>query len=153
MFKYIKTLNNNSHPTEMISVFSGNENENHYAVKAGSIVSVSYGEILPTYDNTMFKYLTLSSKNEGEAKYIKCIRLFPGMVLEADTDPDSDAELFFIGASFLSTVTPAQLPTRSFLPVSALNMVVLPLFGLPAKAILILFSSSRSLHIVSTLVY
>ena len=98
MFKYIKTLNNNSHPTEIISVFSGNDNENYYAVKAGSIVSVSYGEILPTYDNTSLKYLTISSKNEREAKYIKCIRLLPGMVLEADTDPNSDAELFFVGA-------------------------------------------------------
>ena len=38
--------------------------------------------------------------------------------------------------SFFSTVTPGQLPTNWFAPVSALNRVVLPLFGLPARAIL-----------------
>ena len=42
-----------------------------------------------------------------------------------------------MGYSFLSTVTPAQLPTFSFLPVRALNIVVLPLLGFPANAILI----------------
>jgi hypothetical protein len=42
-----------------------------------------------------------------------------------------------MGASFLSTVTPAQLPTFSLRPVRALYIVVLPELGLPAKAILI----------------
>jgi hypothetical protein len=49
----------------------------------------------------------------------------------------------------LSTVTPAQLPTFSFLPVKALYMVVLPLLGLPAKAILIFHSSSFQLPIAN----
>ena len=44
---------------------------------------------------------------------------------------------FLIGYSFFSTVTPAQFPTFSLRPVSALYMVVLPEFGLPVKAILI----------------
>ena len=39
--------------------------------------------------------------------------------------------------SFFSTVTPGQFPTNWLEPVSALNRVVLPLFGLPARAILI----------------
>ena len=39
--------------------------------------------------------------------------------------------------SFFSTVTPGQLPTNWLAPVSALNSVVLPQFGLPASAILI----------------
>ena len=47
-----------------------------------------------------------------------------------------------MGCSFFSTVTPAQLPTFSFRPVSALNMVVLPLLGLPVNAILMLNFSS-----------
>ena len=46
-----------------------------------------------------------------------------------------------MGCSFFSTVTPAQLPTFSFLPVRALYMVVLPEFGLPVKAILMTDSS------------
>ena len=37
--------------------------------------------------------------------------------------------------SFFSTVTPGQLPTNWLEPVSALNNVVLPQFGLPASAI------------------
>ena len=39
--------------------------------------------------------------------------------------------------SFLSTVTPGQLPTYWELPVRSLNIVVLPQFGLPARATLI----------------
>ena len=42
---------------------------------------------------------------------------------------------------FCSTVTPGQLPTCCFEPVISLNNVVLPQFGLPASAILILISS------------
>lgn len=38
--------------------------------------------------------------------------------------------------SFFSTVTPGQLPTDWLAPVSWLNRVVLPQFGLPARAIL-----------------
>ena len=38
-------------------------------------------------------------------------------------------------AFLFSTVTPGQLPTNWLEPVSALNSVVLPLFGLPARAI------------------
>ena len=43
----------------------------------------------------------------------------------------------FSRPSFFSTVTPGQLPTYWFEPVRSLNRVVLPLFGLPASAILI----------------
>ena len=50
----------------------------------------------------------------------------------------SPAYALLMGCSFLSTVTPAQLPTFSLRPVRALYMVVLPELGLPAKAILIL---------------
>ena len=39
--------------------------------------------------------------------------------------------------SFFSTVTPGQLPTRWLDPVRALNIVVLPEFGFPARANLI----------------
>ena len=49
---------------------------------------------------------------------------------------------FLIGLSFLSTVTPAQFPIFSFRPVSALYIVVLPLFGFPVNAILIMFPPS-----------
>ena len=41
---------------------------------------------------------------------------------------------FFRRPSFFSTVTPGQFPTNWADPVNALNRVVLPLFGLPARA-------------------
>ena len=44
---------------------------------------------------------------------------------------------FFSLPSFFSTVTPGQLPTYWLAPVRALNNVVLPQLGLPARAILI----------------
>jgi len=44
--------------------------------------------------------------------------------------------------SFFSTVTPGQFPTYWFEPVSWLKSVVLPQFGFPASAILIVFFSS-----------
>ena len=47
------------------------------------------------------------------------------------------SECFFSLPSFFSTVTPGQLPTNWLEPVRALNSVVLPLLGLPARAILI----------------
>ena len=42
-----------------------------------------------------------------------------------------------------------QFPTRSFLPVSALYMVVFPLFGFPAKAILIYKSPPLSRLVIT----
>ena len=44
---------------------------------------------------------------------------------------------FFSLPSFFSTVTPGQFPTNWLEPVSELKSVVFPLFGFPAKAILI----------------
>ena len=41
---------------------------------------------------------------------------------------------FLYVPSLLSTVTPGQFPTCAVLPVKALNNVVFPEFGLPAKA-------------------
>ena len=47
--------------------------------------------------------------------------------------------------SFFSTVTPGQFPTYCSDPVSALKSVVLPLFGLPARAIFRLLAISNLL--------
>ena len=49
--------------------------------------------------------------------------------------------------SFFSTVTPGQLPTNWLEPVSALNKVVLPQLGLPARAILISIYQLSSLRL------
>ena len=74
----------------------------------------------------------LSSGVNGDIEYA------PGRST-ATSSSEVPANSDFMSLSFIPTVTPAQLPTRSFLPVSALNIVVLPLLGLPAKAILILY--------------
>lgn len=47
---------------------------------------------------------------------------------------DDNAVMLLSFPSFFSTVTPGQLPTNWFEPVRALNNVVLPLLGLPARA-------------------
>ena len=47
--------------------------------------------------------------------------------------------------SFFSTVTPGQLPTYWLAPVRALNRVVLPVFGFPARAILVRIRISPSI--------
>ena len=78
----------------------------------------------------MYELVILSSEVNGDIEYA------PGR--STATRPSLPcARLFLIARSFLSTVTPAQFPTFSFPPVKALNIVVLPLLGLPAKAILI----------------
>ena len=59
----------------------------------------------------------------------------------------SPENIFRIGASLRSTVTPAQLPTFSLRPVRALYIVVLPLLGLPANAIFILVSSESGVSL------
>ena len=72
----------------------------------------------------------LSSDVNGDMEYA------PGRSTAISSFPPS-TYVFLIGLSFLSTVTPAQLPIFSFRPVRALYIVVLPLFGLPVNAILI----------------
>ena len=71
----------------------------------------------------------LSSEVKGDMEYA------PGRSTAISSA--SPAKDFFMGWAFFSTVTPAQLPTFSLRPVRALYIVVLPLLGLPASAILI----------------
>ena len=98
MFKYLKTLNNDSHPSEIYSFISPAGDDNFAEVKSGTIVSVTFGEISPTYTSATPLYLAISSKKKTEEAYVKCLRLAPGMVLEADIDPESEPTSFFIGA-------------------------------------------------------
>ncbi|MPN11156.1 hypothetical protein SDC9_158457 [bioreactor metagenome] len=61
-------------------------------------------------------------------------------------------ELYFFlsSASFLATVTPAQLPTASVFPVIALYKVVLPQLGFPASAIFILIPPQKFIFDIDT---
>ena len=53
--------------------------------------------------------------------------------------------------SFFSTVTPGQLPTYWLAPVRSLNIVVLPQFGLPARAMQIpmIYLSCESIRLLA----
>ena len=72
--------------------------------------------------------LTTSSRVYGEREYM------PGRSVMIISSPF----LSFSFPSFFSTVTPGQFPTYWLAPVRALNIVVLPQFGFPTRAILIL---------------
>ena len=61
--------------------------------------------------------------------------MYPRMAKEAKEEGFPQIAALFTMA-FFSTVTPGQLPTNWLEPVSALNSVVFPQFGLPARAIL-----------------
>ena len=71
-----------------------------------------------------------------DAAFLRPVQISAGQ--SEDDRYHSQNDEVFHSITFLSTVTPAQLPTFSLRPVRALYMVVLPLLGLPAKAILIL---------------
>ena len=98
MFKYLKTLNSDSHPSEIISVKALSGDDDLCIVKAGAIASVSYGEICSTYSSSTPMYLTVDSKPKEAEQYIKCIRIFPGMLFEVDVAPDVDTGNYQIGS-------------------------------------------------------
>ena len=93
-------------------------------------------------DNRAAQHLLKGSDINGSLFFLVDIRL-----VQSDNNWDtqfqqlSSKEKFvyslLMGYSLRPTVTPPQLPTFSLLPVRSLYIVVLPLFGLPAKAILI----------------
>ena len=94
---------------------------------ASTMLTIASGCSSRTYSLVM-----LSSGVNGDMEYA------PGRSTAVTSLPPANSSLS--GPSLRPTVTPAQLPTFSFIPVSALNMVVLPLLGLPAKAILIIYT-------------
>ena len=97
MFKYLRTLNSDRHPTEIHSVISHASEDEIGTVKAGTIVSVAYGEIFECRSDTPL-YLALNSKSKNEEKYINCIKLSSDMVLEADVDSNVSTSDLVIGA-------------------------------------------------------
>ena len=96
MFKYLRTLNSDSHPTEIYSFFS--PKSEHGAVNAGTLISLSFGEVASTTDREASLYLAISSKGKDEDAYVKCIKLCSGMVFEADIDSDDEPSGLYVGA-------------------------------------------------------
>ena len=98
MFKYLRTLNTEFHPTvvefyvsEMIEGFMDH-------IERGNIVSLSEGKISGYYIDGQPLYLTLESKNDDETKTIKCMRLTPNMILECDLGPEASASNIYVGS-------------------------------------------------------
>ena len=100
MFKYLRTLYTEFHPTAVELFLSDADEDNYDAVKRGMICTISNGKINLSTDSCKVMYLTLNDKIDGESKAIRCVRLSSNMVLEADLKADIDTSSIFVG-SFL----------------------------------------------------
>ena len=89
MFKYLRTINNDNHPTEISLIHAPVRDNIGGSVRAGTIISANNGIMRDMYDGQFPRYLALTSKTYTEDKYVKCIRITHGMVLEADLDPST----------------------------------------------------------------
>ena len=99
MFKYLRTLNTEFHPTS-VELFLSPANEDELdGCSAGTICSVSDGTLTPYYKSGTVMYLTLIEKEEDTERTVSCIRLTSNMVLEADVMPDADSSKLGIGAA------------------------------------------------------
>ena len=98
MFKYLRTLNNSSHPTEVVTYIGYEGDANNNTINAGTIVSIVFDEVSTDYTQSLPMYLALTSKPKHIAKEIKLIRILSGMVLEADIEPDTDISNYPLGS-------------------------------------------------------
>ena len=99
MFKYLRTLNTEFHPTVVDFYVSPKDDNYPDHVDAGMIVSISDGKITNCFIASKPMYLALTGKQDNEEKPVKCIRLFPGMVLEADISAEANKNSITIGAT------------------------------------------------------
>ena len=98
MLKYLKTLNSSNHPTEIFSFISPAGEDATSGVKAGTVISLTFGEVSPVYTPQTPLYLAITSKSYTKTDYVKCIKLTSGMVLEAEIEADVDLSNFHVGA-------------------------------------------------------
>lgn len=114
MFKYLRSLNTEFHPT-VVEVIAGDTNPNTPdVITPGSFITILDGVASPVGDIFKTPYLALSSKNENEEKKVRCMRVSSGMVFEADISSDCNTSRLFLGArmepgpnfeSFINDVT------------------------------------------------
>ena len=98
MFKYLRTLNTEFHPTTVEFVVSQKHDGLCDYVNAGMIVNIENGKIANFFTPDKPMYLALTAKYEDEEKAVKCIRLSSGMVLEADIDISANMGKILNGA-------------------------------------------------------
>lgn len=107
----------------------GDNNGDAELGQLGSEIEVSFE--VRTVDYVKYSVRALIDKIVSRDNFLKGVgreRVDTGKV------GDDNAVMLFEFSFFFSTVTPGQLPTNWFEPVRALNNVVLPLLGLPARA-------------------
>ena len=98
MFKYLRTLNTEFHPTVVEFLLSPQEEAMPDSVERGIICSVTNSLLNCFFNPERPMYLSISTKTEDESKKVKCMRLSPGMVLEADISEEADKNQIGIGS-------------------------------------------------------
>lgn len=98
MFKYLKTLDNSTHPSDIYTFsYSPEAFADGFSVSAGTIIAIVYGEICTSFSYDLPLYLVIAVENDGATA--KCIRLSSGMVIEGSLY--SGVELDFIRPGYL----------------------------------------------------
>jgi hypothetical protein len=98
MFKYLRTLNTEFHPSVVEFCTSPKDDGYSDYVDVGMIVTLKDGAINNFYSANAPLYLALTRKDEDANATVKCIRLSSGMVLEADVDESANINKIVPGA-------------------------------------------------------
>lgn len=86
MFKYLRTINNSTHPTVIDTfILTPEDIADSYYIEVGSLVNISFGKISTDFKSTNPMYLVIAKSDDGTTA--KCMRLFPGMVIEGTLVP------------------------------------------------------------------
>lgn len=97
MFKYLRNLNHSAPPSELecYPYYCEEGSEDSDVVVPGMIVTLTSGEITTIFsaNETKFFVVSVDKKNLTAS----CVRLFPGMVFEADIEPSVSADDFTNG--------------------------------------------------------
>ena len=98
MFKYLRTLNTEFHPTVVEFFVSPTNEAIPDSIEKGILCSLNNSYLSCFYSPDKPMYLSLGTKREDETKKVKCMRLSSGMVLEADVTEGADKSQLGIGS-------------------------------------------------------
>ena len=97
MFKYLRTDNSDSHPTEIHTIFLEASDMPNSEVPEGSIFNLLAGEIEQVYNYHAPMFLALTGKKYNETAYVKYIPISQNMIFEAPIAKGEDSESFING--------------------------------------------------------
>lgn len=98
MFKYLRTENCSTHPTEIVSLFFEAGDEAYHEIPEGTVFSTITGELEDQYNPSTAIFLALTGKKRNEAAYVKCLPILPNMIFEASISKGEDINFFVNGA-------------------------------------------------------